>query len=221
MELVEGLCYTHPHYPELLATHPVMRGVWRKCRALLTKGAIMAPLLVDDRPQDGELCVQSVETLLTQTTNCGYVSFPWLGPEVSEAGLQKRYGALGCVQLDVLYHLHVLWSLALIYPDWKWMVVHPVSFQNQQSGMLAELWKRLAGAPDVGAIAGCLGTGREELRLKLRDSFLARFSHHWVEADGRVSAVTRPVWKGGKVLHESIATPATIAADVGAGLVEV
>lgn len=211
MELIEGLCYTHPHYPELVATHPVMRGVWRKCRALLTKGVAMAPLLIDDRPQQGELCEQSVETLLMETTRCGYASFPWLGPEVSEAELQKRYGALGCVQLDVLYHLHVFWSLALVFPDWKWTVVHPVSFQDQQSGMLSELWKRLAGATDIGVVAGCLRASKEELRVKLRDSFLTRFSHYWVGDDGRVEAFTRPVWKGGKVSHEPISVMTTVS----------
>lgn len=211
MELIEGLCYTHPHHPELLATHPVMRGVWRKCRSLLKPGALMAPLLVDDRPQKGELCVQSVESLLRTTTCCGYDSFSWLGGEISEAQLQARYGALGCVQLDVLYHLHVLWSLALIRPDWTWTVVHPLSFQDQQSGMLAELWKRLSGATDIGTMADSLKASKDALRAKLRDAFLARFSHHWVGEDGRVASLTHPVWKGGEVIHENVSVQAPVA----------
>src|SRR3989344_4828651 len=171
MQLIEGLCYTHPNHDALVATHPVMRGVWRKCMSLLGRGAVMAPLLVDDRPQPEEICVQTVEELILTTTSRNYQSLPWLGKQISEADLQARYGALGCVKLDVLYHLHVLWSLAIVDPDWQWVVVHPASFQDQQSKMLEELWRRLASITSLDVMAGSLKQSRDEFRAQARDKF--------------------------------------------------
>ncbi len=207
MQIIEGLCYTHPHHMELVATSPVMRGVWRKCLSLVKRrGAVMAPLFVDDRPQEGELCIQTVEELILATTSRSYESIPWLGSQISEAGLQAKHGALGCVKLDVLYHLHVLWSLTLLDPDWSWTVVHPVSFQNQQSEMLEELFRRTASATNLDVMANSLQTSRDEFRAQARDKFLKRFSHHWVGEDGRVGSVTQAVWRGKKVCHELVLT---------------
>lgn len=203
LKLIEGLCYTHPHHAELVAGHPVMCGVWRKCVSLVKEqGAMMAPMLVDDRPQAGEICEQSVETLLMTTTGKGESSFPWLGPQISEAQLQSRYGTLGCVKLDVLYHLHVLWSVSILEPNWKWTVVHPVSFQDQQAGMLAELWLELSRASNLGVMAQSLQVKKEIFLAEARESVLGRFSHHWVGETGRVVSTTRPVWRGKKILHE-------------------
>jgi hypothetical protein len=204
MEIIEGLCYTHPHFPELVATSPVMRGVWRKCVSLLTHGAVMAPLFVDDRPQVGEICVQTVEELIFTTTGRNYQSFSWLGTQISEAELQDRHGALGCVKLDVLYHLHVLWSLAIVDPGWKWIVVHPFSFQTQQARMLEELWRRLAMATSLDVMAGSVKQSRDEFRAQARDKFLRRFTHYWVDESGHTTMVTQPAWRGKKIIHETV-----------------
>lgn len=204
MKLVEGLCYTHPHYPDLVASHPVMRGVWRKCVSLLGKGVVMAPLLVDDRPQEGALCQQTVDDLLCATTSKTFQSFPWLGSPISEAELEVRYGILGCVALDVLYHLEVLKSVSALYPEWTWTVVHPVSFQSQQADMLAGLWLKMFRASNFEVMAQSLQIKKEVLLANVRASFLGRFTHHWIGENGRVISTTQPVWKEKRVLHEPV-----------------
>lgn len=201
--LIEGLCYTHPHHPELVASNSTMRGVWRKCVSLTKeKGAVMAPLFIDDRPQEGELCIQTVNDLLQTTTGKPYESFHWLGDPLSEAELQAKHGALGCVQLDVLYHLHVLWSLALVDPDWKWIVVHPLDFKEQQAGMLTELWKRISSVIDISIMADRSRIKKEDLQSQLRKSLLNRFSHYWVDENGEVVQHTYPVYADKQVWHK-------------------
>lgn len=204
--VIEGLCYVHPHYPELVATHPVMRTLWRMCAASCKRipGAVMAPLLVDDRPNPQALCMQSSQELILAATGREYASFPWLAPEVSEAELETRYGTLGCSALDALYHIEVLSSLSLLAPEWEWLVIHPFAFQEQQSEMLLELWKRLAAQVDFGKLAGAVRENKDVLRARMRAEFFARFEHVWIGDDDRTFFVTKPVWKEQRVVHEGV-----------------
>ncbi|MCX5906375.1 MAG: hypothetical protein NTY64_04085, partial [Deltaproteobacteria bacterium] len=44
----------------------------------------------------------------------------------------------------------------------------------------------------------------DSVRSEIRDNFLGRFTHHWIGVDGHLSAVTQPVWRGKKVVHEGV-----------------
>jgi hypothetical protein len=122
-----------------------------------------------------------------------YSSLPWLAESVFESTIAERYQAFGCKEYDALYHRDVMMPLTLIDPVWEWVVVHPESFKDQQAGMLGDLWKLLMPAgirlPDA-------------KRGDIRDEFLGRFTHHWVGDDGKVSLVTKPVYKNKKIIHE-------------------
>lgn len=204
LQIVEGLCYVHPHQRELVACHPVMRGVWHKCVSLLKNGTAMAPLLVDDRPQEGVICTQSVEHLIWTTTNRKYNSLPWLGERVSEASLEARYGLLGCETLDAIYHLEVLGHLSLLMQEWRWIVVHPLSFQKQQCGMLDEFLRRLGINIKIEVVAERLRKSRDTLWTEMRQSILDRFRHYWIGEDGRVCATTHPKYLRKKIVHEPV-----------------
>jgi len=208
MHLVEGMFYQNPHYPELVAEHPAMVGVWRKCASLIGKGVVMAPLLVDDRPQEGMICGQTIESLLNTTTGRKYESFPWLGPQISEAQLEVRHGTSSCYVLYAEYHMQVMWYLNLLQGDWLWTKVHPISFQETNARTLGELWKRIGVATQLSVIAGSVQTPQDDFRTQVRESLFSHFRHYWVAGDGQVVSHTRPVWKKGKVVHEP--TPSNI-----------
>ncbi len=203
MRVIEALFYSNPHKTCLCAQSPVMKSIWRKCAGLTRgKGSIMAPLLVDDRPQERGLCVQTVDDVIRTTTGRTYESFRWFRGQVSEIALEERHGKIGCTSLDAYYHLEVIGSLSTLFPEWKWIVVHPDAFKDQQAGMLAEVWQFIA--PDFSPVAEVLSQKKETLHASLREAFFNRFRHLWVSDDGRIQECTRPVYKGGAVIHVQV-----------------
>lgn len=204
--IVEGLCYLFPHRPELVASSLVMRGVWRTCARLVktTAGTLLAPLLADDIRRDQMLGEQTAEELLRATTGRGYESFPWFGPAMLESAIQARYGELGCKIFDSLYHRDVVSRLAPL-GDWKWVVVHPQAFHDQQAGMLLELWKLISSDFNFSAFAQQRRESADTVRERMRTEFLNRFEHHWIGDDGKVVATTRPVYGQKKITHVTIA----------------
>src|SRR3989344_9278005 len=202
LRVVEPLFYQYPPAQELLAEHPVMKGVWREAVRLAHSGAMLAPLLVDDRSRSDAIAEQTLDHLLWVAARANYSSLPWFGPSISEAELQARYGDVGCKALDALYHLQVISEIKAVADDWEWIVVHPESFHDQQAGMLEDLWKhRIASPIDWQALARAQGRKVDVLRAEARDLLLSRFSHRWVGQDGHVIGTTRPVWRNKRVVH--------------------
>ena len=206
MILVEGLCYLYPHQPEIVADHPAMKGVWRTCLQLLNNhdDSFLAPLLIDDLRRVEDAKLQRLHSLLKRTIGRTYESLPWFGKPVMESSIAIQYGNLGCKLFDAIYHKEILLALAVCCQDWRWIVVHPATFQGQQSGMLEQLWKMVHGGLDFSLIAQRMCMGKEELIRKSKTEFFGRFIHHWIGDDGVLSRVTVPVWHNKKVHHTSV-----------------
>ena len=201
--LVEGLVYLHPHQPEIVADHPAMRGTWAACRHLLGQhpNSFLAPLLIDNLSRNGATApVQTVEQIIGKS----YESLPWFAKPVIESEIAARYGDRGCEAFDSIYHRDILLPLSISHPDWRWLVVHPVTFQGQQSGMLEKLWRIIFGGLNLAHIARKRRVTADAVRAEIRDGFLGRFQHHWIGNDGHLCAVTQPVWRGKRVVHEGV-----------------
>ena len=209
MKLIEGLCYTRPPYPELVASHPVMREVWTRCASSHDEsGAVMAPLLVDDRPLIGALCEQTTDDLLLTTVGRKYDSFRWFIPPISERKLQLRHGTVHCPSLYFHYHIQVMRCLENSrLKNMVWTKIHPIYFQKVHSETLTKMWEFIEHINEVSVSMDrdTISPEHEFLVGAWEDanSFLSHFSHQWVGNDGRVIC-TRPVWKGGEVVHELI-----------------
>lgn len=205
MKIVEGIFYENPHYPVLVEDHPAMIGVWKTCASLIVKGVTMAPLLVDDRPQEGALHKQTIESLLQTTTGRKYKSFPWLGDKISERELESHHKTSSCYKLYAEYHILVMWKLNFLFQnDWIWTKVHPVSFQDTNARTMGELWKKMAGSSNLEILAERVQSPQDDFRIKVRESLFSHFRHYWVAEDGQIISYTRPVWRKGEVMHEPI-----------------
>jgi hypothetical protein len=204
LTLVEGIAYLYPHKPELVRAHPAMRGVWKRCEYLTKpKGSFLAPLLVDDLVRD-TIVEQTLEEIIDQNIGRPHGELPWYGLPVKESTIAGRFGDLGCKTFDSLYHRDILLSLALQAPEWRWIVVHPLSFQDQQSGMLRELFSLIYGDLNWGVLAQKRMVKTETVRMAARSEFLAHFEHHWIHDDGQVQSKTRPIYRSGKIVHIAI-----------------
>lgn len=201
--LVEGLLYLHPHQPEIVADHPAMAGVWRLCRHLLGQhqNSFLSPLLVDDLSRNGGRAPsQSIEQVIGKA----YESLPWFAKPVIESDIAARYGDRGCEAFDAIYHRDIILMLSTIYPDWRWLVVHPETFQEQQSGMLEKLYRIIFGSLNLAHIARKRHLSADVVRAEIRQNFLGRFQHYWIGNDGHLCTVTQPVWREKKVVHEGV-----------------
>lgn len=201
--LIEGLAYLHPHQPEIIADHPAMRAVWATCRHLLRQNhnSFLAPLLIDDLSRvGGRAPTQTVEQIVGKP----YESLPWFAKPVIESEIAARYGDRGCEVYDSIYHRDIILMVSIMHPDWRWLVVHPVTFQDQQAGMLEKLWRIIFAGLNLAHIARKRQLSADAVRAEIRDSFLGRFTHHWIGTDGHLCAVTQPVWRGKKVVHEGV-----------------
>jgi hypothetical protein len=206
LTIIEPICYLNPHKEQLVSDHPAMIGSWRYAINISRKvrGAMLAPLLVDDIDREGSITSQTVDDIITATaTELSYSDLPWLGGQVIESEIEKQYGNLGCKMFDCLYHRDVLSQIALIAGDsWEWIVVHPAIFKDQQSGMLLNLWKMLEGDMNWSALSQQNMVNKDKLRAIYRDKFLSHFQHVWMDDSGEPESVTRPVFEGGKVKHK-------------------
>ncbi len=209
MDLIEGICYLNPVYPELLADHPTMRGVWCKCASLIKNGAMMAPLLVDDRPLREAICHQTVESLLHKTTGRSFKDFPWFAPKISESGILAKYPSMHCPTLYLHYNMQVLRLLRCRgVEDWTWTKIHPLHFQNVNGETLLRLWEWLDEVVETNLNTGKVEDPENEILSEDiwgdPNTFFSRFRHYWVAENGQTVSHTRPVWHQGKVLHEPI-----------------
>ena len=201
--LIEGLFYAMPHQPEIYHDHPAMRGVWRLCQQLLRDhpNSYLAPLLHDDLCRNGgRTTSQTVEQVIGKA----YESLHWFAKPVIESEIANRYGDRGCEAFDSIYHRDVILPLSVIYPDWRWIVVHPVTFQEQQSGMLEKLWRIIFGGLNLAHIARKRQATADVVRAEIREKFFGRFTHHWIGSDGHLCSVTQPVWRGKNVVHVGV-----------------
>ena len=192
-----------PHQPEIYHDHPATRGVWHLCQQLLRDhpNSYMAPLLHDDICRNGgRTTTQTVEQVIGKS----YESLPWFAKPVVESKIAERYGALGCESFDALYHRDTILMLSVTHPDWRWLVVHPVTFQDQQSGMLEKLWRIIFGGLTLAHIARKRQVSADALRAEIRDAFLGRFQHFWIGNDGQLAGVTQPIYRGKKIVHEGV-----------------
>lgn len=194
IQIIEGLCYLHPHKREIVQDHPSMRGVWRTVFSMQKDPtSFVAPLLVDDLEREASP-TQSIESILKSTIGKKYSDLTWFADPVMESEIAQKYDAFGCKEYDALYHRDILLSVMLISADWKWIVVHPDSFTDQQSGMLEDLWHLIM--PSGLKLA-------PEVRAKLRDDFLAHFKHYWIDDRGVISMVTVPRYNKKKIEHHA------------------
>lgn len=201
--LIEGLVYLHPHQPEIEADHPVMKGVWGTCRHLLGRNhnSFLAPLLIDDISRaGGRAPMQTV----AQVVGKAYESLPWFGKPVIESEIAARYSDQGCEAFDSIYHRDMILPLSIIYPDWRWLVVHPVTFHDQQAGMMAKLLRIIWGGLNLAHIARKRQVTADTVRDEIRDGFLNRWTHYWIGPDGHLDSVTQPAWRGKRVVHEGV-----------------
>jgi len=204
--IIEGICYLYPHIPELCEDSLSMQGTWKHSLRLLAKHkhAYLAPLLVDDLVREKVLTEQTVDSLLAATIGKTFVSLQWFGKPVLESKIEAQYGNLGCKLFDALYHKDIIASLSLLSQQWKWIAVHPTHLQKQQAGMLLDLWQILSEHISVSAVSNKTKTRSDTLRAQLRDEFLSHFEHHWIAKDGTVENITRPIYKGKKIVHAPI-----------------
>jgi hypothetical protein len=199
MIIVEGLCYLYPHKPELLANSSPMKGVWKYAEQLLkNKDSLLAPLLVDDLKREGYLTEQTIDEVL------GGRKLPMLAENVIESRIEFYYGRLGCKMFDALYHKDCLSALSLLNTEWKWIVVHPIIFKEQQSGMLLGLWKNMIDGLRFGEISNKTKVRAEDIRNYARDKFLEHFEHYWIDKDGEMVEHTKPVYQSKKIIHYEI-----------------
>lgn len=206
ISIIEGLIYLYPHKKEIFHTHPAMKGVWKTCQRLLKqkKNAVFAPLLVDDINRNGFSHVQSVDDILKEGMGRKYSDLPWLGGQIMEGKFEKQYGNLGCKAFDSLYHRDVILGLSFIGSDWTWTLVNPVNFKAQQAGMLENLWGMISEYISFPALGNIYKKDSNALRSELRDAFLARFTHVWIDDNGEVESVTKPVYRQKKITHKPI-----------------
>lgn len=192
--IVEGLCYLHPHKREIVETHSAMKGVWLQCLSMSENiDHYLAPLLVDDIERETAPS-QSVDSILLTTIGKKYDDLRWFSDPIIESEIAKKYGAFGCKMYDALYHRDILLALFAKSSSWRWVVVHPESFKDQQAGMLENLWHLI--------LPGKINMSEKE-RTDLRTRFLSRFEHYWVADDGTISGITHPAYKNKKVVHET------------------
>ncbi len=201
--IIEPVCYLFPHKEQLVASHPSMRGVWRTCSFLLKnhKRALLSPLLIDDLKRDGCICEQSIEDFMIHTGK-NFNSLPWFGEPILESTIEKRFGDLGCKLFDSRYHSTVLLPLSLLGNDWRWIVVHPIILQNQQSGMLSDLFKIIHQNVNFSSLGHFDYIKSELIKDNIREKFLNHFNYIWIDQEGRIDSRTHPVYKGGKIIHE-------------------
>ena len=204
MKLIEPICYEYPHKEELVCTSPEMKSIWRLSLNMLDKEDFLAPLLIDDIKREGYIRYQNIENILKETVNKSFNQLPWFGIPVLESSIGYQYGNLGCKLFDSLYHKDILCSLWLTEEDWEWIVIHPESFKDQQAGMLYDLVKNLSAVMSFENIGGRRQMKAEDVRAAIRDKFLSRFTHYWIDNTGQVSSVTNPKYKSGKIQHYDI-----------------
>ena len=201
MKIIEGICYLHPHKKELVASHPSMKGTWRTCMRLVKDGSMMAPLLVDDIRREESFAYQTIDEILLTTIGKKYDSIPWLGNSIIESEIYKQYGNLGCKMFDSIYHREVLLMISSLSTEWEWIVVHPVIFKEQQAGMLLNLYKFIYKNINISFLAQKEVKKVDEIRDDLRNKFLDKFTHYWIDVDGNIESITNPIYNQGKIQH--------------------
>lgn len=206
VNIIEPICYLYPHKDEIVASHPSMIGTWKVSRDLLKEkeNSFFAPLLVDDIKREGMICYQSVCDILKITLNKKYQDFNWIGKQISEGDIQHQYGNLGCKVFDSIYHWNVINSLYISQLDWSWTLVNPISFKKQQSGMILDLWNRMSKNISFESIGNVFKEESFSLRKKCKDEFLNRFTHYWIDENGQIEDITKPVYSSKKIVHKSI-----------------
>ena len=203
LNIIEGLIYLYPHKKEIFHTHPAMKGTWRCVQKLLKqkKNSILAPLLVDDINRNGFSHIQSVDDILMEGMNRKYSDLPWLGGQIMESKFEKQYGNLGCKAFDSLYHRDVILGLILLDTDWTWTLVNPVNFKAQQAGMIENLWGMVSEYISFNELGSLQRRKGEEVRKDLRSNFLSHFNHYWIDDNGEIESITKPLYTNKKIHH--------------------
>ena len=203
--IIEPIAYVFPHKKELVATSSSMKGVWSLSVHLLKKdkNSFLAPLLIDDLRREGFITYQTIDDLLQKTLDVKYSQLAWLGESVAESDIYKQYGNLGCKTFDQIYHRDVILPI-MTFDSWKWVVVHPVSFMGQQVGMLEGLFKLIFAGVSFSQIARAKCEKTEDVRNEIRTEFFDHFIHYWIDEDGSVSSITKPVYEHKGVSHKEV-----------------
>ena len=202
--IIEGICYLYPHKKELVATDLSMIGTWRTVLGLLNKNrnAFLAPLLVDDLKREDFIVYQTVENIVEKGINKKVKDLPWFGEQILESTIERQYGNLGCKLFDSIYHKDVLFSLFSLNLDWKWVMVHPEIFKEQQSGMLLDLWGIVSKSINFNSIGNKRQKKGDDVRNEIRDDFLSRFEHYWIDESGTIKEITKPIYLQKKIVHK-------------------
>lgn len=90
-----------------------------------------------------------------------------------------------CATLDASFQMHKMSRLSYTPEETKLVICHPLAFQNQQRMMLEHLLAEMKTSQVYSTISK---NSRREL---LRNLFL----HLWVDENGIIDQVTKPVWQ--------------------------
>jgi hypothetical protein len=205
IRIIEPVVYLYPHKEELLHSHAASKAMWRSCiKMLKDKDSYLSPILIDDLKREGYIRFQSLDEILERTVNKKFSDLPWFGEMVLESSIKYQYGNLGCKLFDALYHKDIICSLFIMGQEWEWVVIHPEIFKKQQSGMILNLWKMFSDKIKFESIGNKSQIKVEDVRIRTRTEFLNRFTHYWIDNNGNISEITKPIYSKKQIIHEAI-----------------